>query len=365
MDLDKLIGQKISITEKVSKEEKKKTVAYLINSYKKEFENEKMNRYNFLLKSQLPCLIDINIKLCTKGKELKDIFAEIVNKTCSAISENSFLKEAILILRQIDKKADLNIVPILHSGKLVYNVSINKEFKGTFYNESMTAKMILNQWGLYDYYKKPIDFFLVAELKKENSKELSKKLFDVNSFVDTNLILEVAKETEDKDKVYPVLKELLSEEELKKNMRFYKYFNYFKYRMKFVNIFKELNKDKMTNYLVMKWFKEELKNPFIVNDPHNFDTLFDIEFKNASEDKKQYINKVQTELKKFWIYFENKMNDVIKEKEFKIALCRVDFLLEQLYIKVISKNEMKDYVIDMNNISKEIDYVSKDFEKEK
>ena len=47
MNLDKLIGQKISITEKVSKEEKKKTVAYLINSYKKEFENEKMNRYKY------------------------------------------------------------------------------------------------------------------------------------------------------------------------------------------------------------------------------------------------------------------------------------------------------------------------------
>ena len=363
MDLDKLIGQKISVTEKVSKTESKKTVAYLINSYKKEFENEKMNRYNFLMKSQLPCLIDINIKICTKNKDLKEIFSEIVVKTKTAISENSFMKDAILVLRQIDKKAELNITPILYSGKMVYNVYINKEFKGTMYNEQMETKDILEQWGLYSHYKHGINFFLNGELRKENSKKLLKELFVPNAVPDTNLVLEVAKETDDKDKIYPIINNMLSDEEIKNKMRYYKYFNYFKYRMKFVSIFKELNKDKMTNYLIMKWFKEEFKNPFIVNDPHNFDTIFDIEFKDAEEVKKQYIMKVQTELKKFWSYFENKINTALKDKNFKIALCKMDFLLEELYIKAIGTNKMSDYVLSLSDFNQGLNKVISDFNK--
>ena len=363
MDLDKLIGRNVYVLEKVSKTESKKTVAYTIHSYKKEFENEKMNRYNFLMKSQLPNLIDINIKLCTKNKELKEIFFEITEKTRTAISENSFLKEAILVLKQADKKAVLNIIPILYHGKMVYNISINDKSKGTFYNEKMSTIEILKEWGVYDENEKGINFYLVGELRKENSKKLSKELFDNPDEINPELVIEVARETEDKDKIYPVLRKLLTDDQLKSVMKFQKYFNYFKLRHNYIKIFNGLEKDKLTRNLVLRWFKEEFKNPFIVNDPNSFSVVYNIEFKEAEPNKKQYIEKLESELIKFWSHFEKKINSVLVDKEFKVALYKFDFLLNEIYVKAISSDDMKPYTLDLVNLGASVKNMVEDFTK--
>lgn len=363
MDLDKLIGKNIYILEKVSKTESKKAVAYTIHSYKKEFENEKMNRYNFLMKSQLANLIDINIKLCTKNKELKEIYFEIVDKTRAAISENSFLKEAILVLRQIDKKVKLDITPILYHGKIVYNISINDKAKGTFYNEKMSTIEILKEWGVYEKFEKGIDFYLVGELRKENSKKFSKELFDNPNEINLELALEVAQETEDKDKVYPVLRKLFSNDDVQLAMKFYKYFNYFNLRHNYIKIFNGLEKDKLTKNLVLRWFKEEFKNPFIVNDPNNFSVVYSIEFKDAEPVKKQYIEKLEGELIKFWSHFEKKINSALEGQNFKVALYKMDFLLNELYVKAISTDDMKPYVLQISGLGQSIKNMVEDFTK--
>lgn len=351
-ELQKLIGKEIIF---VGKEDKATLEhAYKIETIKKEFENEKMNRVNFFLIPNFTFLHELNIKLCTKDKTLKEIFAELCVKTRETVGENSFMKEAISIVKMIDKKATITIKPIIYKKKnLVFNVNINDMIHSTEYNPKETTVSLLTKWGLYKNYKNAIDFYLICDPKKESNKTLLKKLLN-NEEVSLDLIKSVAKDTkkENKNKVYMVLEKLISKEILTKQALI------FKNRRKLYKIYKDFSENLPIEYkaITLRWIREEVENFLLAKDPNNTICVFDIEFKTANDEIKKEISDIEGLAKKVWNYYENKINTVLKDKKIpiRIAIDTMDFLTDELNVKIIKSNSVEDDVINTNKIKEDL-----------